>query len=143
MTIPVDKLGEAALAVFESIFASKICDFQNRILSLKYFDELDESILSYITDKIKDEYELEKTQDFIQQNPLFLKQKYQFIDNDTKNNFIDSFYKKNPDLRSIGSKRINLCLETYIDKLNELLNNILSPEGKILLNEIETSQQRR
>lgn len=138
MTIPVDKLGEAALAVFESIFASKICDFQNKILSLKYFDELDESILSCITDKIKDEYELEKTQDFIQQNPLFLKQKYQFIDDDTKNNFIDSFYKKNPDLRSIGSKRINLCLETYIDKLNELLNNILSPEGKILLSEINT-----
>lgn len=33
MTIPVDKLGEAALAVFESIFASKICDFQNKILA--------------------------------------------------------------------------------------------------------------
>ncbi|MDE5907693.1 MAG: tetratricopeptide repeat protein [Lachnospiraceae bacterium] len=142
MTIPVDKLGEATLAVFESIFASKICEFQNKKISLKYFDELDESILSCINDKIKDEYELEKTQDFIQQNPLFLEQKYQFIDNDAKNNFIDSFYKKNPDLRSIGSKRINQCLETYIDKLNELLNNLLSAEGKIIVNQINTTSSK-
>ena len=139
MMIPLDKLGTATLAVFESIFASKICDFQNKKITQTYFDEFDDSILSLVNDKIKDEYELEKTQDFIQQNPLLSERKYQFIDNDTKNNFIDSFYKKNPDLRSIGSKRINLCLETYIDKLNDLLNNILSVESKILLKQINTS----
>lgn len=139
MTIPVDKLGEAALAVFESIFASKICDFQSKKLTLTYFNTFDESILSLINDKIKDEYELEKTQDFIQQNPLSSERNYQFINDDKKNAFIDSFYKKNPDLRSIGSKRINQCLEIYIDKLNELLNNILSVEGKILLNQITTA----
>lgn len=139
MTIPMDKLGDAALAVFESIFASKICDFQNQKLTLTYFDKFDESILSHIHDKIKDEYELEKTQDFIQQNPLLSERNYQFINDDAKDAFIDSFYKKNPDLRSIGSKRINHCLEIYIDKLNELLNNILSVEGKILLNQITTT----
>ena len=42
-------------------------------------------------------------------------------------------------MKYIGSKRINQCLETYIDKINELLNNILSPEGKILLYQIRNS----
>ena len=50
-----------------------------------------------------------------------------------------TIYKKNSDLKYIGSKRINKCLETYIDKINELLNNILSPEGKILLYQMRNS----
>ena len=75
----------------------------------------------------------------IRKNPLFTERKYQFITEDDKVNFIDSFYKKNSDLKYIGSKRINQCLETYIDKINELLNNILSPEGKILLYQMRNS----
>ena len=139
MTIPVKKLGEISLAIFESIFASKICNFQDTKAIISYFNEFDESILSLIHEKINDEYELEKVDDYILKNPLFTERKYQFITEDDKVNFIDSFYKKNSDLKYIGSKRINKCLETYIDKINELLNNILSPEGKILLYQMRNS----
>lgn len=139
MTIPVKKLGEISLAIFESIFASKICNFQDTKAIISYFNEFDESILSLIHEKINDEYELEKVDDYILKNPLFTERKYQFITEDDKVNFIDSFYKKNSDLKYIGSKRINQCLETYIDKINELLNNILSPEGKILLYQMRNS----
>lgn len=127
------------LAIFESIFASKICNFQDTKAIISYFNEFDESILSLIHEKINDEYELEKVDDYILKNPLFTERKYQFITEDDKVNFIDSFYKKNSDLKYIGSKRINQCLETYIDKINELLNNILSPEGKILLYQMRNS----
>lgn len=139
MTIQVKKLGEISLAIFESIFASKICNFQDTKAIISYFNEFDESILSLIHEKINDEYELEKVDDYILKNPLFTERKYQFITEDDKVNFIDSFYKKNSDLKYIGSKRINQCLETYIDKINELLNNILSPEGKILLYQMRNS----
>lgn len=139
MTIPVKKLGEISLAIFESIFASKICNFQDTKAIISYFNEFDESILSLIHEKINNEYELEKVDDYILKNPLFTERKYQFITEDDKVNFIDSFYKKNSDLKYIGSKRINQCLETYIDKINELLNNILSPEGKILLYQMRNS----
>lgn len=139
MTIPVKKLGEISLAIFESIFASKICNFQDTKAIISYFNEFDESILSLIHEKINDEYELEKVDDYILKNPLFTERKYQFITEDDKVNFIDSFYKKNSGLKYIGSKRINKCLETYIDKINELLNNILSPEGKILLYQMRNS----
>lgn len=139
MTIPVKKLGEISLAIFESIFASKICNFQDTKAIISYFNEFDESILSLIHEKINDEYELEKVDDYILKNPLFTERKYQFITEDDKVNFIDSFYKKNSDLKYIGSKRINQCLETYIDRINELLNNILSPEGKILLYQMRNS----
>ena len=139
MTIPVKKLGEISLTIFESIFASKICNFQDTKAIISYFNEFDESILSLIHEKINDEYELEKVDDYILKNPLFTERKYQFITEDDKVNFIDSFYKKNSDLKYIGSKRINKFLETYIDKINELLNNILSPEGKILLYQMRNS----
>lgn len=139
MTIPVKKLGEISLAIFESIFATKICNFQDNKAIIAYFNEFDESILSLIHEKINDEYELEKVDDYLLKNPLFIECKYQFITEDEKINFIDEFYKKNSDLKYIGSKRINQCLETYIDKINELLNNLLSPEGKILLHQMRNS----
>lgn len=139
MTIPVKKIGEISLAIFESIFATKICNFQDNNAIIAYFNEFDESILSLIHEKINDEYELEKVDDYILKNPLFNERKYQFITEDEKINFIDEFYKKNSDLKYIGSKRINQCLETYIDKINELLNNLLSPEGKILLHQMRNS----
>ena len=50
----------------------------------KYFDDFDESILSCIRNTIKDQYELEKAQEFILQHPLYFKQNYQFIDDDKK-----------------------------------------------------------
>ena len=78
----VDELVKASLAVFESVFASKICDYQNKKITLKYFDDFDESILSCIRNTIKDQYELEKAQEFILQHPLYFKQNYQFIDDD-------------------------------------------------------------
>lgn len=140
MTISAKKLGEISLAIFESIFASKVCDFQDTKAIISYFNEFDESILFLIHEKINNEYELEKVDDYILKNPLFTERKYQFITEDEKVNFIDNFYKKNSDLKYIGSKRINQCLETYIDKINELLNNILSPEGKILLRQIRNSE---
>ena len=52
MTIPVKKLGEISLAIFESIFASKICNFQDTKAIISYFNEFDESILSLIHEKI-------------------------------------------------------------------------------------------
>ena len=95
MTIPVKKIGEISLAIFESIFATKICNFQDNKAIIAYFNEFDESILSLIHEKINDEYELEKVDDYILKNPLFNERKYQFITEDEKINFIDEFYKKN------------------------------------------------
>lgn len=70
----VDELVKATLAVFESVFASKICDYQNKKITLKYFDDFDESILSCIRNTIKDQYELEKAQD-LYYNTLFISNK--------------------------------------------------------------------
>ena len=84
MTIPVKKIGEISLAIFESIFATKICNFQDNKAIIAYFNEFDESILSLIHEKINDEYELEKVDDYILKNPLFNERKYQFITEDEK-----------------------------------------------------------
>lgn len=78
------KLGEISLAIFESIFASKICNFHDQKSIIAYFNEFDESILTLIRDQIKDEYEIEKLQDFTSKNPLLSERKYQFITEDTK-----------------------------------------------------------
>ena len=58
MTISAKKLGEISLAIFESIFASKVCDFQDTKAIISYFNEFDESILFLIHEKINNEYVL-------------------------------------------------------------------------------------
>ena len=122
-----------SLSIFESIFTDKLSEFYDQKSTIAYFNDFDDSIISTIEHQIKDQYESEKLKDFILNNPLLSEQKYKFITEDDKINFIDQFYKKNPDLKYIGSQRINHCLESYIEKINELLNNVLSAEGKILL----------
>lgn len=118
----VDELVKATLAVFESIFASKICDYQNKKITLKYFDDFDESILSCIRNTIKDQYELEKAQEFILQHPLYFKQNYQFIDDDKKINFIDDFYKKIPTYAVLVQKELtNALRHILINSMNFLI----------------------
>lgn len=118
----VDELVKATLAVFESVFASKICDYQNKKITLKYFDDFDESILSCIRNTIKDQYELEKAQEFILQHPLYFKQNYQFIDDDKKINFIDDFYKKIPTYAVLVQKELtNALRHILINSMNFLI----------------------
>ena len=88
------KIGEASLAIFESILASRICNFQDQKSIISYFKEFDESILSLVKDKIIDEYEFEKVNDYILNNAPSAEQKYQFITEAEKEKFIDDFYKK-------------------------------------------------
>lgn len=132
-------ISEKSLSIFESIFTDKLSEFCDQKSTIAYFNNFDDSIISTIEHQIKDQYESEKLKDFILKNPLLSEQKYKFITENDKINFIDQFYKKNPDLKYIGSQRINHCLESYIDKINELLNSVLSTENKILLKQITSS----
>ena len=137
----IKELGSISLAIFESIFATKFCDFQDQKTMVAYFDKFDESILSLLEDKLKEQYEQEQVRDFLTQNPLLLNQNYVFISDKEKENFINRFYNNYPDLKYVGSKKIKCCLEKYIDELNLLLNKILSVEGKIILQKIDTTQK--
>ncbi len=135
------ELGSISLAIFESIFATKFCNFQDQKTMVAYFDKFDESILSLLEDKLKEQYEQEQVRDFLAQNPLLLYQNYLFISDKEKDNFINRFYNNYPDLKYVGSEKIKCCLEKYIDELNLLLNKILSVEGKIILQKIDTTQK--
>ena len=84
----IKELGSISLAIFESIFATKFCDFQDQKTMVSYFDKFDESILSLLEDKLKEQYEQEQVRDFLAQNPLLLNQNYLFISNEEKENFI-------------------------------------------------------
>lgn len=135
------ELGSISLAIFESIFATNICNFQDQKAIVAYFDKFDESILFLLEDKLRDQYEQEQVRDYLAQNPLLLNQNYFFISDKEKNDFIDRFYNNHPDLKYIGSEKIKCCLEKYIDELNLLLRKILSVEGKIILQKIDTTEK--
>ena len=137
----IKELGSISLAIFESIFATKICNFQDQKAMISYFDKFDESILFLLENNLKEQYEQEQVRDFLAQNPLLLNQNYLFISDKAKNDFIDKFYNNHSDLKYIGSEKIKKCLEKYIDELNLLLNKILSVEGKIILQKIDTTEK--
>lgn len=141
MITQIKELGSISLAIFESIFATNICNFQDQKAMAAYFNKFDGSILSLLEDKLKEQYEQEQVRDFLAQNPLLSNQKYPFISDKEKNDFINQFYNNHPDLKYIGSKQIKSCLEKYIDELNSLLNKILSVEGKIIFQKIDTTEK--
>lgn len=124
----LEQLGAISLAIFESIFSNKISNIIDSKEMIKLFNTLDNDIIEEINTRISEEYEKEKISDYIGKYPQVLNRKYNFISDSEKENFIDSFYKNNPDLKYVGSKRINICLETYINNLNEILNKTLSSD---------------
>ncbi len=136
----IKELGPISLAIFESIFATKICNFQDQKDMVTYFDKFDESILSLLEDKLKEQYEQEQVRDFLAKNSP-LNQNNLLISDEAKNDFIDKFYNNHSDLKYIGSEKIKRCLGKYIDELNSLINKILSVEGKIILQKIDTTQK--
>lgn len=74
----VKDLVSIPLSIFESIFATKICNFQNERDTIAYFNEFDKSILTLLEDELKEQYEKEQVHDFLAQNPLFIKSKLCF-----------------------------------------------------------------
>ena len=137
----VKDLVSIPLSIFESIFATKICNFQNERDTIAYFNEFDKSILTLLEDELKEQYEKEQVHDFLAQNPLLLSQNYVFISDKIKNDFIDEFYNKHQDLKYIGSLKIKSCLAKYVDEINLLLDKILSVEGKVILQKVDTTEK--
>lgn len=126
----VKDLVSIPLSIFESIFATKICNFQNERDTIAYFNEFDKSILTLLEDELKEQYEKEQVHDFLAQNPLLLSQNYVFISDKIKNDFIDEFYNKHQDLaleyaRAYVNKTQNSFLE-YMKIYKEHKHDILS-----------------
>lgn len=48
----VKDLVSIPLSIFESIFATKICNFQNERDTIAYFNEFDKSILTLLEDEL-------------------------------------------------------------------------------------------
>lgn len=134
-------IGSFALSLFTSLFEDKI----NRKLQdkeiVRNFNNIDNAIINEIGNKISDEYYSEKLKEQIMKDRLFLSMEIDFITQEEREEFIDDFYKKNPDLKYVGSSRINECLNSYIDMINDELNKRISQEGKVIIGRIEKSEE--
>lgn len=136
----LQEIGSIPLAILESVIASKIYSRQDRKRVSAFLDEFDESIITQLENELKEPYEREQVQDFIAQTNLSPNYHYAFITDNAKAAFIDQFFAKHPDLQYIGKDKITACLGQYIDKTNDILNKILSEEGKILYRQINASE---
>lgn len=134
-------IGNFALSVFTSLFENKIDRYlQNKDIE-KNFNKVDNSIINEIGNRVSDEYYSEKLKDHIMKDRSFLSMKIDFITLEEREEFIDDFYKKNPDLKYVGSDRINECMNSYIDMINEELNKRISQEAKVIIGRIQKSEK--
>lgn len=134
-------IGNFALSAFTSLFANKIDRQLQNMDIVKNFNKVDMSIINEIADKIYDEYYSEKLKEQIMKDRLFLSREINFITEEEREDFIDKFYKENADLKYVGSSRINECLNSYIDLINEELNKRISQEGKVIIGRIQKSEK--
>ncbi|MHB8063894.1 MAG: tetratricopeptide repeat protein [Ruminiclostridium sp.] len=134
-------IGAVALSSLESIFTNKISKCVDKMQIRNEFRDFDESIIKYIADNIKEEYEKEKMHDYVIKNSNML-EKFEFISEDEKEEFIESFLKKNGDLIYNGRKDIIKCLEHYIGGINEYLNTILSKDTKIIIQKVSKTEDK-
>lgn len=140
MIAQIKEIGAISLAILESIFANKICNFQDSESAITYIEQFDTSILILLEKELKEQYEKEQVQDFLVKNNILLNRN-DFISDKAKNDFINEFYKKHQDLKYIGSEKVKSCLEKYVDEMNSLIYNILSDEGKIIYHKIDVTEK--
>ena len=136
----LQEIGSIPLAILESVIASKIYSWQDQSKVSAFLGEFDESIITQLEKELKEQYEREQVQDFIAQANLLPNYHYDFITDNAKAAFINQFFEKHPDLQYIDRDKITACLGQYIDKTNDLLNKLLSEEGKILYRQINASE---
>lgn len=99
--------------------------------------KFEKDIINNIECKIKEEFEKEKIKDMFMREEYKLHKNVDLYSDDDKEGFVQDFFGKNPELKYLHTKEVVNVIRQYIDRINEIVNELLTPEGKIIVNTIK------
>ncbi len=126
-----------------SLLANELGDSYHKRRNHKKNSKVDQEIISKIEKSIKDEFE----RDCIKEN--IFKEQYRIsklnclYDEDDKIEFVKNFFEEHKELKYIHDSAVEDTIYYYLDKTNEILEKILSDEGKVIVSVIKNEGQKQ
>ena len=121
----------------ESALGERFKKMKDKKIKIQFEDE----VIDNIKNKIKEEFEKEKVTDWIAREQFEFNQRILLYNKDDKIQFINDFFENNNDLKYLHTKECENVIGEYIDRINDFVNDILTLEGKILVNAINRQGQ--
>lgn len=98
--------------------------------------KFEKTVLTSIKNKIKEIFESDKVKDWLIREQYNFNQNALLYNDANKKQFIQCFFETHKDLKYLYTKEIESVIYEYMDNVNNIVDEVLSPEGKILMNTI-------
>lgn len=140
----IKKLWNFTSGELESLLSDKLRDHKDNATMKKFFEKVDDNILMEIEAKFQDTYLEDIMKDYIMKDVSIINPHFKFVSEDEKDEFIDSFIKTYPSIKTLTKSEKNVifeCLSNYLELIEKSIREQLSVEGKILMAQIKRMEK--
>ncbi len=120
-----------------SLLANELGDSYHKKRNCKKGSKVDQEIISKIEKNIKDEFEKDCVKENIFKEQYRISKLNCLYDEDDKIQFVKVFFEEHKELKYIHDAAVENTIYYYLDKTNEILEKILSDEGKVIVSVIK------
>ncbi len=135
----IEKFSKFFIEILSDEFKDKHND--GKINHLK--NQLDRELTQLIENNIKDEHARTKAKDEFYKEEYKLNKFVCLYNEDDKQKLIKEFFSKNIDLKIEYSTQIEEIISFYIDKINEIIRNVLSNEDKLIISLLKSENKKQ
>ena len=131
------------MSTINSLLSNDLSEKFKKIKEKRTEYKLEEEVINNIECKIKEVFEKEKLIDCLSREKYKFNKKILIYDDGGKKQFIENFFEANKELKYLHTKETEIVISEYIDRVNEIVNEILTPEGKILVSTIKAETEKQ
>lgn len=126
-----------------SLLANELGDSYHKKRNCKKGSKVDQEIISKIEKNIKDEFERDCVKENIFKEQYRISKLNCLYDEDDKIQFVKVFFEEHQELKYIHDAGVENTIYYYLDKTNEILEKILSDEGKVIVSVIKNEGRKQ
>lgn len=129
--------------ILASLLANELGDGYHKKRNHKKNIKVDEEIISKIEKSIKDEFERDCIKESIFKEQYKISKLNCLYDEDDKIEFVKNLFEEHKELKYIHDSTVEDTIYYYLDRTNEILEKILSDEGKVIVSVIKNEGQKQ
>lgn len=126
-----------------SLLANELGDSYHKKRNSKKSSKVDQEIISKIEKNIRDEFERDCVKENIFKEQYRISKLNCLYDEDDKIQFVKAFFEEHKELKYIHNATVENTIYYYLDKTNEILEKILSDEGKVIVSVIKNEGRKQ
>lgn len=128
--------------ILASVFANVLGDGGKKVTDIGEKKKAEREMMGELDARVRDCVAQEYVQSWIYEQEYHIKQAGCIFREEDKQCVLEDFFRKHPDIRYVYGKETEAVLSSCMDLMNDWANNILSDEGKLMLDAIKRDGRR-